>query len=841
MACLFCGKELGPIQILRNEEFCCPAHRQRYSQRLGRALNRMAVPEPAPAGMAGFRPQLPAGASNGHRVKLQSGFESAAHPIRTQQDVPFYIPPVYGTSPAPLACRVFSGPDRCAAGSELRRPMEVPLAYPRLPAAALGAKANACEPRQLSLVEAAPPASGPTIVTRTVRRLRLPQLAIGTTGFEEWKDIKPEEKAFEPPPLCEAWMKGLSAEPVMREVLPPAAGCAPYQVRRALPVLPAMALPAPSLLGVDCWMKEPEAEPAVVNVTLRHAAEPLLIEARIPTQLPDLESLRLVEAVLDSPDIVQPAAAPHERQTGTVFHPDVAPQTTVAPPPLSIDPPRIAGLPPGAAKVATMPPPKFVPAATQFAAASIPPAPAAPIPEFKVTEIGRWPDSRFRQSDPRAAAPLPEGSHAAQVKPMQVLPDGPNKLETEGPAVAVPAPGFIAIDFYCQRGASTPSRRLEWMNRETEPMPLPFKMRAAIERFDDPAQKKPAPKPPSKNRLVPDLNRPRGSGITDHLAKIAACLIAAVLLWFGVRAINMSSPTAAVNRASAGTNGANSALASAAHRGRRTPPADKAPDGPIGRLRHAIADRAEVELTDSFHGGMADWTGTAASGLSGWVRNPDGYVSTGDMALYHPSMNFANYRMEFFGQIESKSMGWVVRAQDEQNYYAMKLTVIEPGLRPIIAMSHYTVIGGIKGHFSEMPLNVMVHNRTPLHVAVDVKGDRVTTSIEGQRVDSWTDEMLSAGGVGFFSEAGERARLYWMKVHKNPDWLGGVCAYLSGNAPPQTAELWAPEVPANLPPPADPPRSQEAALASAETEPIGSFDCRRGGISTQRRIRAWSS
>jgi hypothetical protein len=152
--------------------------------------------------------------------------------------------------------------------------------------------------------------------------------------------------------------------------------------------------------------------------------------------------------------------------------------------------------------------------------------------------------------------------------------------------------------------------------------------------------------------------------------------------------------------------------------------------------------------------------------------------------------------MEFYGQIEEKSMGWVVRAQDKQNYYAMKFKVIEAGLRPIIAMVHYGVVNGKAGHKVETPLSVMVHNGRAIHVAVDVKGNHFTAAIDGERIDSWSDESAAQGGVGFFSEPGEKARLYWMKLSRNQDMLGRFCAYLSGGGRArQTAGIRAPGVP----------------------------------------------
>ena len=111
-------------------------------------------------------------------------------------------------------------------------------------------------------------------------------------------------------------------------------------------------------------------------------------------------------------------------------------------------------------------------------------------------------------------------------------------------------------------------------------------------------------------------------------------------------------------------------------------------------------------------------------------------------------------------------------------------------------MVHYDVIDGKAGRKCRTPLNVMVHNNRPIQVAVNVKGNHFVTSIDGEEVDSFSDDTLASGGVGFFAEAGESARLYWVKVSKNDDWLGHVCAFLSGDdAARATAELWAPELP----------------------------------------------
>ena len=132
----------------------------------------------------------------------------------------------------------------------------------------------------------------------------------------------------------------------------------------------------------------------------------------------------------------------------------------------------------------------------------------------------------------------------------------------------------------------------------------------------------------------------------------------------------------------------------------------------------------------------------------------------------------------------------------------MKLTVIEAGLRPFVALVQYNVVNGKSGHRTQTPLNVMVHNNRPLQLAVDVRGNRFVTSINGEEVDSFIDNTRATGGVGFFSEAGERARLYWMRFTRNDDWLGHVCALLAEQAgAARAAELRKPEIPGGAPAP----------------------------------------
>ena len=199
-------------------------------------------------------------------------------------------------------------------------------------------------------------------------------------------------------------------------------------------------------------------------------------------------------------------------------------------------------------------------------------------------------------------------------------------------------------------------------------------------------------------------------------------------------------------------------------------------------IRQWMSQRATRDFADDFRSGLNQWKGAQAKWPKSWSYSKDGFMHPGQLALYRPSGALEDYRFEFMAQIESRSVDWVVRAHDADNYYALKFTVLQPGPRPVMAMVRYPVIDGNKGARVETPLRMMIHANTPYRVTVDVKGNRYRAYVEGQEADFWTDDRLKTGGVGFFSEAGERARVYWVKLESHGDLLGRICGLLSGKS-----------------------------------------------------------
>jgi hypothetical protein len=200
-----------------------------------------------------------------------------------------------------------------------------------------------------------------------------------------------------------------------------------------------------------------------------------------------------------------------------------------------------------------------------------------------------------------------------------------------------------------------------------------------------------------------------------------------------------------------------------------------------GAVQHSLENRAAVELTDDFRTGLEDWQGATERWERSWTYDEAGFIRPGKLALYAPSMKMRDYRVEFMVQIDRKSSGWVFRAADHLNYYATKLTISKPGPLPLLSLVRYPVLGGTEGPKVEVPIRLYMHNNTPYRVQLAVQGNNFTTLIEGQIVDFWRDDKLQIGGFGFFSDTGARARVYWMKLAHQDDFIGRVCAYFYEN------------------------------------------------------------
>jgi len=227
-----------------------------------------------------------------------------------------------------------------------------------------------------------------------------------------------------------------------------------------------------------------------------------------------------------------------------------------------------------------------------------------------------------------------------------------------------------------------------------------------------------------------------------------------------------------------GTRGSYTAEATSPTRAQIESMPGQSNEGGLAGLQKTIMNRAAVALTDDFRAGLADWEGQGDWARS-WSYDSAGFVRTGSLAVYTPSLHLTDYRLEFLGQIEQRSMSWVVRAKDLRNFYAVKLTLRDDGPVPSAYVQRYAVVDGKPSEIVQKRLPMQVTQDTLYRVLMEVRQENYVLTVQGQIVDSWSEPRLKSGGVGFFSAKGELARLRWVGVWHQYDTLGRLCAFLA--------------------------------------------------------------
>lgn len=155
------------------------------------------------------------------------------------------------------------------------------------------------------------------------------------------------------------------------------------------------------------------------------------------------------------------------------------------------------------------------------------------------------------------------------------------------------------------------------------------------------------------------------------------------------------------------------------------------------------------------------------SGVGGWSANWSGDpAKTGGrtISMFRPSLQQADYRIEFEGQIEAKGFGWVFRAKDTQNYYGYRVEVVKPGLQPLVALARIAVFEGNESQKHYALLDKPMRPDTVYRVRMDANGSEFTTWINDQLIEVWQDDRLAAGGIGLFTEKEDRSSVRKVQI-----------------------------------------------------------------------------
>jgi hypothetical protein len=151
---------------------------------------------------------------------------------------------------------------------------------------------------------------------------------------------------------------------------------------------------------------------------------------------------------------------------------------------------------------------------------------------------------------------------------------------------------------------------------------------------------------------------------------------------------------------------------------------------------------ANVQLRPLLPAGVAGW-----SVVADWPRH---------ISLLRGYGDITDFRMEFEGSIDNKALGWVFRASDARNYYAMKLEIVTPGRDPVVVLKRFAVINGKDQDTMQIPLPATTRLDTLYKIRLEAQGPQFTTWISDRKADQWIDSRLSQGAIGLFNDGNER-------------------------------------------------------------------------------------
>ncbi len=184
-------------------------------------------------------------------------------------------------------------------------------------------------------------------------------------------------------------------------------------------------------------------------------------------------------------------------------------------------------------------------------------------------------------------------------------------------------------------------------------------------------------------------------------------------------------------------------------------------------IKSMLPNSSPMKIHEDFRAGIGGWMGSRGAqwSVDGGTMKPTG------LRVWKPSVSLSDYRMEFEGQIDRSAMSWAFRAPDLRNYYATKIVVKKSGGLPVADIVRYAVLNGIERDRQRLPLPISVRADTLYHVQMSIRGNQFVTKVNGQVVDTWTDNRLKRGGVGFFSDKGESASIHWVDVREEREGI----------------------------------------------------------------------
>jgi hypothetical protein len=164
----------------------------------------------------------------------------------------------------------------------------------------------------------------------------------------------------------------------------------------------------------------------------------------------------------------------------------------------------------------------------------------------------------------------------------------------------------------------------------------------------------------------------------------------------------------------------------------------------------------------------ASWISTRASFVVGSKQQRQ-------LLIYRGSRQVSDFRVDFDWNPDDKGAGLIFRCVDRANYQALRLAIAPSRSARGFYEEHFAVIAGVESEHKRKLIPWKLRTGV-VHIALDATGSAFTLSVGGKRFESWTDDRLKKGDLGFFSNGNERASIDTIRFtfanHELADFLG---------------------------------------------------------------------
>jgi len=145
------------------------------------------------------------------------------------------------------------------------------------------------------------------------------------------------------------------------------------------------------------------------------------------------------------------------------------------------------------------------------------------------------------------------------------------------------------------------------------------------------------------------------------------------------------------------------------------------------------------------------------------------------LLFYRGSRQASNFQIDFNWTPDDKGAGLIFRCVDRANYQALRIAIAPSRPTRGLYAEHFAVIAGVETEHKRRLIPWKPRDGT-IHIAVDGADSSFTLSVQGKKFESWTDDRLKKGDVGFFTNSNEHVSIdairFTFANHELVDFLG---------------------------------------------------------------------